>query len=263
MKELDRFVKGVFSNVSIDAAKAGLFMYCMGLFVSIIYYSRFSILALDFTKPQSILVGFYILIYFGLIPALLLYILKKIHSRIYLSILFSILILGKNLLLLYFFYGVSGMWVIFSFAISVVELLYFFNLSFLFKSNWHKKKEVLHLPPSSNKTLLFIPVFCILFALFVFPHIPSYLGGAKPSLVHIFTHKENLPANRFMKSKNRPQRNKSMDSYRLMLLYESNTDFYFFNKESINDGSLDISYTVMRIKKDEVLRIDYKTPKWF
>ena len=44
-----------------DAAKAGLVLYIAGMLTSGIYYARFHILALDFTRIQSIVVGVYLI----------------------------------------------------------------------------------------------------------------------------------------------------------------------------------------------------------
>jgi len=81
-----------------------------------------------------------------------------------------------------------------------------------------------------------------------------------PLRVQVFTKTAELPANRFVDSKNHPQINKSLDSYALQLLYETDKDVYFLY--DLQTGDTLIGYSVMRLKKDEILRIDYMTPKW-
>src|ERR1700679_4357919 len=53
----------------LDAAKAGLALYIVGMVTSGIYYARFHILALDFTRIQSIVVGVYLIALYLAAPA--------------------------------------------------------------------------------------------------------------------------------------------------------------------------------------------------
>ena len=61
-------------------------------------------------------------------------------------------------------------------------------------------------------------------------------------------------------SKNQPKVNSAMDSYSLRLLYETDRDVYFVSDLKSEDNL--IGYSVMRLKRDEILRMDYATPKW-
>src|SRR5580658_3759401 len=53
----------------LDAAKAGLGLYIVGMLTSGIYYARFHILALDFTRIQSVVVGVYLIVLYLAAPA--------------------------------------------------------------------------------------------------------------------------------------------------------------------------------------------------
>jgi hypothetical protein len=86
------------------------------------------------------------------------------------------------------------------------------------------------------------------------------LGGAKPLAVQVITKTPDLPANRFVSSKNEPKINNAIDSFSLRMLYETDKDVYFVS-DLQSEGSL-IGSSVMRLKKDEILRMDYTTPRW-
>jgi hypothetical protein len=92
------------------------------------------------------------------------------------------------------------------------------------------------------------------------PRIPAFLSGGKPLPVQVFTKTADLPASRFVISKNQPKINSAIDSFSLRLLYETDRDVYFVN-DLESEGNL-IGYSVMRLKRDEILRMDYVTPKW-
>src|SRR5580704_16426717 len=67
-------------DLGLDVAKLGLFLYLIGLIASSLYYSRFSISALDLAKSQSILLGIYVLgLYVGL-PGATLFCLRKVNG---------------------------------------------------------------------------------------------------------------------------------------------------------------------------------------
>ncbi|HJX85172.1 MAG TPA: hypothetical protein VJ723_12585, partial [Candidatus Angelobacter sp.] len=68
------------SALGTDAAKLGLVLYLLGLLASSFYYSRFSILTLDFTKTQSILIGVYIVALYAVVPAVVLFVLRGMRS---------------------------------------------------------------------------------------------------------------------------------------------------------------------------------------
>jgi hypothetical protein len=58
-------------GLSVDVAKVGLALYLLGIFVPIVYYSRFSIPTLDFLKTQAILLGFYVIAAYPPVPILI------------------------------------------------------------------------------------------------------------------------------------------------------------------------------------------------
>jgi hypothetical protein len=62
----------------IDAAKAGLALYIVGMLTSGLYYARFHILALDFTRIQSIVVGVYLVGIYLAAPAACVWLVRKL-----------------------------------------------------------------------------------------------------------------------------------------------------------------------------------------
>jgi hypothetical protein len=253
--------KNWLASLALDAAKLGLVLYLLGLIVSSFYYSRFSILTLDFTKTQSILIGVYIVVLYAVLPAAILFAIKWMTSARMILLMFSSAIglvdLEIGLMLQYRKVGLL-------LAVVLTAILQF-SLFASFPSSWSlvrggQAQMKFVLIPSRAKAGVFALLFCLHFSMVWFPRIPAYFGGGTPLRVQVFTRIADLPANRFVMSKNYPQINKSLDSYALLLLYETDKDVYFLY--DLQTGDTLIGYSVMRLKKDEILRIDYMTPKW-
>jgi hypothetical protein len=102
-------------------------------------------------------------------------------------------------------------------------------------------------------------VLLLSFAAFLYGSIPAYCGGGAPMLVQVFTKEPELPANRFMATRNSPQINPTIPSFRLRLLYESPEYFYFVAESR---GRMR-GHSVMRLSREQVLRLDYVTPFHF
>lgn len=252
--------KNWLGDLGSDAAKVSLLLYVSGLIASSFYYSRFSILTLDFVKPQCILIGIYIVILYAALPAIILFGSRKFSISAATTTLVLALCLAD---------AVLG-WILNCrrFALLQAVLITFVLQFFLFTNSasiWgtlrnRKLQIAFFLPPPRPKAIVFGLLFILHFSLFWFPRIPAHFGGAKPFTVLAITKTADLPANRFVISKNQPKINNSMDSFSLKLLYETDKDLYFV--DDLQSGSDVAGYYVMRIKKDEILRMDYITPKW-
>jgi hypothetical protein len=250
------------SDLGTDAAKLGIILYLLGLLSSSFYYSRFSILTLDFTKTQSILIGVYVVFLYAAVPAVAMFVLKGMGAT---KSILPVFCAWLGLVNTVFALILKFSWANLVLAVIVTAVLQF-SLYCYFTAVWNSVKSrklniTFVLRPPRAKAGVLALLCCAHFAMVWFPRIPAYFGGGQPLRVQIFAKTPELPANRFVDSKNRPQINKSLDSYSLQLLYETDKDIYFLY--DLQTGDTLIGYSVMRLKKDEVLRIDYMTPKWF
>jgi hypothetical protein len=250
------------ATFSLDTAKLGLALYLLGVFVSIIYYSRFSILTLDFAKAQAILLGCYVIIFYPSIVMMTLWLLRNVTNSALIAVVFFVVLTVFDLLA-ELAAGSNGVRLALA-AVSMCALqtLCFAETETIFLS-LRERRDLLtfRIFPSRRKGAIFVLLFCVHFALTMLPGIPMYLGGAKPLGVQVFTKIEDLPANRFVPyQKDAPQINGSIDSYSLRLLYETDKDMYFF--ADLKSGTDTLAHSVMRIPRDQITRIDYFTPKW-
>jgi hypothetical protein len=253
--------KNWLTGLGFDAAKLGLLLYVLGMVTSSLYYSRFSIATLDLAKTQSILLGVYVVALYAVLPAGALFILRRIPWVGVIAAVFVAGLCGLNTILAYALSYRSR--TLLSVVALTLALQFFFFADFpsLVRSLLTARVRIdFVLPPPRVKALLFALLFCAHFSQFWFPQIPAFLGGGKPLPVQVFTKTADLPANRFVMSKNQPKVNSAMDSYSLRLLYEADRDVYFVSDLKSDDNL--IGYSVMRIKRDEILRMDYATPKW-
>lgn len=253
--------KNWLTDLGFDAAKLGLLLYVLGLVASSLYYSRFSIATLDLAKPQSILLGVYVVGLYAGLPAAALYSLRRIRRVGVIAAVFAAVLCGLDSVLAY---AVSyrSLTLLSVVALTLVLQFFFFAdfLSLVHSMLASRLGMDFTLPPPRGKALLFALLFCAHFSRFWFPQIPAFLGGGKPLPVQVFTKTSDLPANRFVMSRNQPKINNAMDSFSLRLLYETDRDVYFVSDLN-SDGNL-VGYSVMRLKRDEILRMDYSTPKW-
>jgi len=241
---------------AVDYAKIGATLYLIGIFVTVIRNVQFSILSIDLLRPQAIVTGLEFLILYVGLPMLLLAFLRPVRSRRAAITIFSLLITLKEYLIWHF---LAPGRLLFVAIAAVVNIAMFGTYPILRRGTTLRRPLLLVVHPSGSQLAVCLPILLSLFALFPFRAIPAYLAGGKPIAVDIFTKKEDLPLNRFMMTRNRPPINTSIPSYHLNLLYES-TDYLYF--VAVSHGAMK-GYSIMRIRRDEVLRMDYATPLTF
>jgi hypothetical protein len=240
---------------SWDWAKAGAALYALGLLITSIYFLRFSILSIDLLRPQSIIVGLYFVLLYLLLPAVFLLLLTPLKWNTGVLVGFILLLVAKELALRLLVGTPPAAAVI---LILVLQLVAFVRLNL----DRPKASEPLLRFEVVPKDVFAATAFVLLlvtFAATIYGSIPGYLGGGRPILVQVFTDTADLPSNRFMRTKNIPQINMAIPSFRLNLLYESE-DYLYFVAEA--RGRMK-GYSIMKLRRDEVLRMDYITPVWF
>jgi len=243
----------------LDAAKAGLGLYILGLLTSGAYYARFHILALDFTHIQSVVVGIYLIVIYLAAPAAIVWSVRWISARRALRVLVGIAVLaaldsGFGCLL-------GWSWIVFTAGILstlTLQVMLFIDWKALWASLRNRKMNVQFLHQPARETLVALGILvCLHFSLFWFPRIPGNFAGGKPVQVQVFTQPSALPDSRFSDRKNKPQINNQLDSYSLWLLYQTDTDVYLL--DDLPPAGTLIDSDVMRIAKIQVLRMDYNT----
>lgn len=243
---------GWLNGVAIDTAKLGLLLYVCGLFSFSCYYSQFRILSIDLAKPEAILIGFDIVCLFAVLPQLLDGSGEKLKLRE------RPRLLAVSLFLLVIDFACA--WFLDHRQLAAIAVA---ALTVVIQIVAVKSIAVIHGGKSLTGRAGLVGVLilsCIQFSFCWLPKIPAYYGGGRPYEVQIFTKTADLPANRFFNYKNQPKINNSIDSFKLRLLYETDKDLYFV--DDLREGSNTIGYSVMRIKRDEISRVDYETPKW-
>ena len=241
----------------LDAAKAGL--YVLGMLTSGLYYARFHVLALDFTRVQSIVVGIYLIALYLALPAAFVWCaaqfsaLKRARLLIFVAML-AALDTGLALLLKYKGKDLATV----ALATLAFQTILFVDWKTLVACFRERKLtlQMLHQPTRERLVMLGI-LICLHFSLFWFPRIPGNFAGGLPVQVQVFTETPGLPDSRFVATKNKPQINSQMDSYALWLLYQTDTDVYLLDSLPAN-GTL-IDDDVMRITQGQVIRMDYNT----
>jgi hypothetical protein len=242
-----------------DAAKAGLVLYIAGMLTSGIYYARFHILALDFTRIQSIVVGFYLIALYLAAPAAAVWSVRLLSKHRSVRIAVCILLLtacdfgvGWLLKLHWRFLPVRSL------STLLLQLMLFVDGHALWVSIRQRRfdLQLMHQPTRARMVAMSVFV-CLHFALFWFPRIPGNFAGGLPVEVQVFTETPGLPDSRFAATKNKPQINSQMDSYALWLLYQTDTDVYLLDSLPTSDTTIDDD--VMRITQGQVIRMDYNT----
>jgi hypothetical protein len=253
--------KNWLTDLGLDAAKLGLLLYVLGLVASSLYYSRFTIATLDLAKTQSILLGVYVVGLYAGLPAAALFSLRRVRQVGIIAAVFVAVLCGLDTLLaLAVSYRSLALLPVVCLTLGL-QFFFFADFVSVVRSLVTARLRIAFvLPPPRMKALVFALLFCMHFSQFWFPRIPAFLGGGKPLPVQVVTKTADLPANRFVMSKNQPKINSAMDSFSLRLLYETDRDVYFVS-DLKSEGNL-IGYSVMRLKRDEILRMDYATPKW-
>jgi hypothetical protein len=243
----------------LDAAKAGLALYVLGMLTSGAYYARFHVLALDFARIQSIVVGVYLVALYLALPAGIVWCsaqfsgLRMVRLTLCLVML-AALNVGLGVLLKRTPRGL----VVVTCSTLILQLALFVDWRTLAASLRHRRLTVgmLHQPTRERLVLLGL-IVCLHFSLFWFPRIPGNFAGGMPVHVQVFTATPGLADSRFAATKNKPQINSEMDSYALWLLYQTDTDVYLLDSLPTSDTLIDDD--VMRITQDQVIRMDYNT----
>ena len=243
----------------IDAAKVGLALYIVGMVTSGLYYARFHILALDFTRIQSILVGVYLVGIYLAAPAACVWLVRKLSRFRLVRVLACLLLLAAIDFELFRLLkpGLRALEVGVSTTLGL-QLILFVDWEAVWKSLRTRRLDfqLMH-QPTRPRMVGWGLVVCLHFSAMWFPRIPGNFAGGTPIYVQVFTSTPGLPDSRFMPIKNHPQINSEMDSYRLWLLFQTDTDVYLLDRLP-SKGTL-IDDDVMRIPRDQVIRMDYNT----
>jgi len=242
----------------MDAAKAGLALYITGMLTSGAYYARFHILALDFTRIQSIVVGVYLIALYLALPAAFVWCATQFsgHRAVRLLVWLTMLLaLDAGLARL-----LKDSWknlTLTTVSTLALQLILFVDWKTLLQSLRNRKLQIqMLLEPPRERVVALGLLICLHFSLFWFPRIPGNFAGGMPVEVQVFTATAGLPDSRFVNTKDKPQINGQMDSYALWLLYQTDTDVYLL--DSLPGDTL-IDDDVMRITQDQVIRMDYNT----
>jgi hypothetical protein len=247
------FASGWLAALGTDVTKITLGLYLLGTLVSIVYYSRFSILSLDFIKAQAILVGCYVIVSYLVVPVATLWAMRGVTNNLLIIGILLAVLAGSDALIL-FEAGSRNV----TFALALVTMLLLQFCCFVEVKGLSAPR--LRLVPSKWRSAAVVVLFCVHFALTIFPGIPMYLGGARPLSVQIVTKTAGLAEIRVVPPTKNRNLNSSMDSYSLHLLYETEKETYFLT-EVTSSGTV-IGHLVTRIPRSEIVRVDYQTPKW-
>jgi hypothetical protein len=243
----------------LDAAKAGLALYIVGMVTSGIYYARFHVLALDFTRIQSIVVGVYLIVLYLAAPAGAVWCVRLLGQHRALRVLvFVAMVAGFDAGLLALI-GVTGLGLALGTATTMtLQVVLFLDWKALWANMRDRRLEIewMH-QPTRARLVGWGVLICLHFSVVWFPRIPGNFAGGKPIYVQVFTATAGLPDSRFASTKDKPQINSQMDSYSLWLLYQTDTDVYLLDSLPAQ-GTL-VDDDVMRITQDQVIRMDYNT----
>jgi hypothetical protein len=242
-----------------DAAKAGLTLYIVGMLTSGIYYARFHVLALDFTRIQSIVVGIYLIAIYLAAPAAAIWCVRRLSDHRSVRITVCILSLaGVDIGLGWLLKCPWGAMPLRSLSTLLIQLMLFVDGPALWTSIRQRRfdLQLMHQPTRARMVALGV-VVCVHFATLWFPRIPGNFAGGMPVHVQVFTEMDGLPDSRFAPTLNNPQINTKMDSYALWLLYQTDTDVYLLDSLPVDGSFLDDD--VMRITQGQVIRMDYNT----
>lgn len=243
----------------VDAAKAGLALYIVGMVTSGIYYARFHILALDFTRIQSIVVGVYLIVLYLAAPAGAVWCVRLLsRHRVVRVLVFLALLAGVDFGLQTLISSSGIARVVGTVTTTILQVVLFLDWKALWASLRNRKLEIewMH-QPTRARLVGWGVLVCLHFSVAWFPRIPGNFAGGKPIYVQVFTATPGLPDSRFASTKDKPQINSQMDSYSLWLLYQTDTDVYLL--DSLPAGGTLIDYDVMRITQGQVIRMDYNT----
>jgi len=224
-----------------------------------IYYARFHILALDFTRIQSIVVGVYLIALYLAAPVGAVWCVRLLsRHRVIRVLVFLGALAGVDFALLTLINGTGSSRIAGTVSTLALQVVLFLDWKALWANLRDHKLEIqlMHQPTRARLVGWGILV-CLQFSVVWFPRIPGNFAGGKPVAVQVFTETNGLADNRFVDRKNKPQINGQIDSYSLWLFYQTDSDVYLLDSLPV-DGTL-IDDDVMRITKGQVLRMDYNT----
>lgn len=255
---------GVTSNwvatLGSDVTKIALGLYLLGTIASIIYYSRFSILTLDFIKAQAILVGCYVLGGYLAIPSGILWLMRRAQSNLLVICVLCGALASVDAALLF---PVAGNEIVLLGALVtmvLVQVLAFIDGPSIIASLQQRALAVgFRLVPNMSQAAFAAVLACVHFALSIYPGIPMYFGGAKPMDVQIVTKTPDL-AKTPLDPNAETKINDHLSSYSMTLLYETDKEMYFLTDVKGNDVL--VEHIVSRIPRSEILRVRYQTPFW-
>jgi hypothetical protein len=235
----------------VDSAKVGLSLYVLGMVITAIYYARYSILSVDLVQPQAVVIGVVFAAMFVAYPVAAIFVASFVGGRIRGITTFVSLILLKDLALWLSY--VPQSWAL-ALCSALIQTLAFLTLDPIMTQ---RRRLVFTAAPPAIQALAALLLVLVLFASTLFGYLPAYLGGGRPVLVDVFTDKPDLLSNRFWQR--HAGANKHIESYRVNLLYEANGYVYFVAESSHTMRG----YAVMRVKRDQILRMDYVAPVEF
>ena len=238
---------------AFELAKVGAVLYAIGLTITALHNIKFSILAIDPVRPQAIVAGLLFVAWYFAVPILILFILQRTRPPMLAVYVFVVIMVAKEVAL---WWALNANAKHVALATAALQVIMFATRPV---REWRFNRITLSPVPSRSRLAVCAVTLLVLFALFLYGAIPGYVGGGGPLLVNVITDKAELPSNRFMQTRNAPAVNKSMPSFKLNLLYESDSYLYFIAE---SHGKMK-GYSVMRLSRDQVLRMDYVTPFHF
>lgn len=225
-----------------NLVKGGVIFYLLGVTCTFLYFAQFNIISFDYLKPNAIVLGIYQWIYFILLPRSILLLISYLNiiqkSRFKSFSLFALLLITSTLIFLFLFKTLTLSSV--SLTVFLTLLILCFHLSF---TKWE-----LTLCPSIFKTYIFSIFFCTFFSYFIFPKIPYELGGGKPIKVAAICSDTSLLSSRYSKN--------------IYLLYAADNDYYFIEKKQDSNTNLVYGYTVKKVNKSEIKKIEFSKSIW-
>jgi hypothetical protein len=246
-------------GLALDFTKVGAALYVLGLLISSAYCSQFNIVAFDLLRPHAILEGLTALLLLAAPPVLLLSAGRQVKRQ-------PLRTLGPLLLLAALDSGllaVIGPRALPSAASlgCILALVQIAALTPLLAGSvpaFDPNQQAAH--RSGGRLAVGAIIALSMYVILIFPHLQVQYGGGRPYHVQLFPKTPDLVASRFALTKNRPRVNPVLDSFKVLVLYESEKDFYLLEERG-SAATLE-GYAVIRVPKDEVLRLDYSAPRW-
>lgn len=247
----ERFFPGL--KETWDFAKIGVVLYALGLFVNFLHLVQWHVLSVDLVKPAAILIGIYVWLLADTIPRALRYLLSGKETRpgktsVVSYILFVILLLVVYGLCQFFTAPDGFLGILFAVLMAGCAAISF----------WREPSRPAE--GSTNglgRSILFIPVFAVLFSFSMYPNIPQYLGGAHPMEVKV------CPADMKVMLSQFSSKTYDKDScIAANLLFEGDKDYYFVDLITTPHVEQVVEYRVHEVRKDLIKKIVYLKSNW-